>query len=105
MSWADIKRGDVVLVVDLLGEDRERVYRDCEVLSVGRTWITVQFGASRTKFDAETGCGEYGLSVHTEESYQGSAERLDLIRKIRPTLWNSVSLEKLRRIAAILEEG
>jgi hypothetical protein len=103
MTWGGIKKGDTVMVVDMFGEKRERVHEGCEVLSVGRRWITVQVGRSRVQFDAESGHGEYAASVHTEETLKRAHEGRELLRKIRPVLWETVPVEKLRLIVAVLE--
>ena len=109
MTWAGIKKGDLVWVVEMFGERSQRIRKDCEVVSCGKKYITVVTpGAGwEIKFDSETGHGEYGQSVHTEASYKHKKKVLDAHRVLREVVhrgWR-VPDEALFQAAEILKKA
>ena len=70
MTWATIKKGDPVIVVHRIRGTREW-QTPGKAVSVGATWITVEVEKgrpTRQRYDADSGRGDFGAQVHTEQS-------------------------------------
>jgi hypothetical protein len=100
MTWANVKRGDVVLEVYTGG--RKRTISQGVVKSVGAKWITT----ARGKYQACNGFGEFGMSLHTEATLADHDAREAALRTIRECTSfgdrGKVPTDALVRAAAIL---
>jgi len=104
-TWLDLKVGDEVIVVLLIGEPRE-TFRDAVVNKVGRKYITVQYGRMAERFSVESGYGEYGYSLHTHESRDDYYTRRDALRIITNGMHgHSIATEDLVAFAKKMKEA
>jgi len=81
--WGGLKKGDTAIEVCNLGEKGRETVSSTSVVSVGPRWITTQGrnGGPKTRYDRETGYGDFGSSLHTQATLANKRERIELRRR------------------------
>lgn len=107
-----MKKGDTVWLVERDWRGRDREGRPATIASIGRRWITLA-DYNGGKFDVDTlrlHDSFYAQIYATKEEHDLEVEHGALMDKCRGvfaynTRRGELSLDQLRRIAAILKEG
>ena len=109
------EKGQSVVVSHKSHYHAEPIIREGTVVSIGRKYVTVEFGSHARQFHIESGDEKTEYSPNYwvwasmqafEESEEASALRLELSKAVSANLQRrTLTLEQMRRIKAIIDEA